>query len=112
MTSPLDLPFEEPAPDHPSNPNPLRQPAACARVLTVSELTCRIRDLLETHLFEVWVEGEISNCRVWNTGHLYFTLKDAVAQVRARDVPVRAALPASSNPKTASGDRARPHQRL
>jgi len=28
------------------------------------------------------VEGELSNCRVWNTGHLYFTLKDDAAQVR------------------------------
>ena len=31
----------------------------------------------------MWVEGEISNCRVWNTGHVYFTLKDATAQVKA-----------------------------
>ena len=41
-----------------------------------------IRDLLEAEFFEVWVEGELSNCRVWNTGHLYFTLKDSGAQVR------------------------------
>ena len=53
------------------------------RVLTVTELTVRVRDLLETEFFEVWVEGELSNCRVWNTGHLYFTLKDASTQVRA-----------------------------
>jgi exodeoxyribonuclease VII large subunit len=33
-------------------------------------------------LFEVWVEGELSNCRVWNTGHLYFTLKDESTQLR------------------------------
>jgi exodeoxyribonuclease VII large subunit len=52
------------------------------RVLSVTELNVRIRDLLETELFEVWVEGELSNCRVWNTGHLYFTLKDASAQMR------------------------------
>jgi exodeoxyribonuclease VII large subunit len=42
-----------------------------------------VRELLETHLFEVWVEGEISNCKVWATGHLYFTLKDPVSQLRA-----------------------------
>ena len=30
----------------------------------------------------MWVEGELSNCKVWNTGHLYFTLKDQGAQVR------------------------------
>ena len=31
----------------------------------------------------MWVEGELSNCRLWNTGHLYFTLKDAGAQIKA-----------------------------
>jgi exodeoxyribonuclease VII large subunit len=31
----------------------------------------------------MWVEGEISNCRLWNTGHLYFTLKDTGAQIKA-----------------------------
>jgi exodeoxyribonuclease VII large subunit len=31
----------------------------------------------------VWVDGEISNCRLWNTGHLYFTLKDGSAQIKA-----------------------------
>ena len=31
---------------------------------------------------EVWVEGELSNCKTWNTGHLYFTLKDAATQIR------------------------------
>jgi exodeoxyribonuclease VII large subunit len=38
--------------------------------------------LLEEEFFEVWVEGELSNCKVWNTGHMYFTLKDANAQIR------------------------------
>jgi exodeoxyribonuclease VII large subunit len=52
------------------------------RVFTVTELTVRVRDLLEAEFIEVWVEGELSNCRVWNTGHLYFTLKDAAAQMR------------------------------
>ncbi|OFW14608.1 MAG: exodeoxyribonuclease VII large subunit [Acidobacteria bacterium RIFCSPLOWO2_12_FULL_67_14] len=52
------------------------------RVLTVSELTGRIRALLEERLADVWVEGELSNCRVWNTGHMYFTLKDSGAQIK------------------------------
>ena len=56
---------------------------------------------LETRFAEVWVEGEISNCRVWNTGHLYFTLKDAGAQIKARDVPLGAARRCGSSPKTA-----------
>jgi exodeoxyribonuclease VII large subunit len=49
----------------------------------VTELTIRIRDRLEADFFEVWVEDELSNCRQWNTGHLYFTLKDQSAQIRA-----------------------------
>ena len=46
------------------------------RVCTVAELTAAIRRMLETGIGDVWVEGELSNCRVWNTGHVYFTLKD------------------------------------
>ena len=38
---------------------------------------------LESELRGFWVEGEISNCRIWNTGHLYFTLKDGGAQIKA-----------------------------
>jgi exodeoxyribonuclease VII large subunit len=53
------------------------------RVFTVTELTVRVRDVLESEFVEIWVEGELSNCRVWNTGHLYFTLKDASTQIRA-----------------------------
>jgi exodeoxyribonuclease VII large subunit len=52
-------------------------------VLTVSELNATIRDLLENQLQNVWVEGEISNARVWNTGHMYFTLKDGASQIKA-----------------------------
>lgn len=76
----FDLPFEEDeaAPDETVPPTgPARQ------IFTVSELTAAIRTLLETSYGEVWVEGEISNCRLWNTGHLYFTLKDSLAQIKA-----------------------------
>src|SRR6516162_573529 len=52
------------------------------RVWRVSELTDRIRDLLEGAFFDVWVEGEVSNFRAAQSGHLYFTLKDARAQIR------------------------------
>jgi len=84
MSDLFDLPFEEepeeveePAPTLPAPTLPSR------RVLTVTELTVRVRDLLEAEFFEVWVEGELSNCRVWNTGHLYFTLKDGSSQIRS-----------------------------
>jgi exodeoxyribonuclease VII large subunit len=52
------------------------------RSLTVSELTARIRDLLAANFKELSVEGEISNCREAQSGHLYFTLKDEKAQIR------------------------------
>jgi len=52
-------------------------------VFSVSELNATIRDLLENELQTVWVEGEISNGRVWNTGHMYFTLKDSASQIKA-----------------------------
>ena len=38
--------------------------------------------MFESTFGDVWVEGEISNCRLWNTGHLYFTLKDGAAQIK------------------------------
>jgi exodeoxyribonuclease VII large subunit len=53
------------------------------RVLTVSELTAAIRGALESSFGDVWVEGEVSNCRIWHTGHVYFTLKDDASQIKA-----------------------------
>jgi len=52
------------------------------RALTVSELTARIRDLLGRNFTDIWVEGEISNCREAQSGHVYFTLKDERAQIK------------------------------
>ena len=60
-----------------------RKPAPARRALSVSELSAEIRSLLEGEIGERFVEGEVSNCRLWNTGHLYFTLKDDGAQIRA-----------------------------
>ena len=52
-------------------------------ILTVSELTHEIKDILETKFPEIWIEGEISNLRGPPSGHLYFTLKDDFSQIRA-----------------------------
>lgn len=51
-------------------------------MLSVGELTAALRMLVESEFSELWVEGELSGARVWNTGHLYFTLKDANAQIK------------------------------
>jgi exodeoxyribonuclease VII large subunit len=53
------------------------------QVYSVSELTQVLKGLLETQFPDVWVAGEMSNFRPATSGHLYFTLKDANAQVRA-----------------------------
>jgi exodeoxyribonuclease VII large subunit len=52
-------------------------------IYTVSTLTREIRARLETHFSLVWVSGEVSNLRQPLSGHYYFTLKDAGAQLRA-----------------------------
>jgi len=53
-------------------------------VLSVSDLTRRVRELLDTdyRLQDVWVSGEVSNVSRPASGHLYFTLKDAQAALR------------------------------
>ena len=51
-------------------------------VLSVSQLNRKAKQLLETHLPLLWVEGELSNVSQPSSGHWYFTLKDEQAQVR------------------------------
>ena len=105
MSDLFDLPFEDdPQAPEAASPEPTAPPPPLAtmpassggrvgsaegakaggarHVFTVTELTVRVRDLLEEQFFEIWVEGELSNCKVWNTGHLYFSLKDASSQLR------------------------------
>jgi exodeoxyribonuclease VII large subunit len=52
-------------------------------ILTVSELTQEIKEILETRFPDIWVEGEISNLRIPPSGHIYLTLKDDFSQIRA-----------------------------
>jgi exodeoxyribonuclease VII large subunit len=52
------------------------------RILSVSELNAAIRIVLDVEFREVWVSGEISGLKLAASGHYYFTLKDAEAQVR------------------------------
>jgi len=52
-------------------------------VLTISELTRQLKDLVEANFSEATVLGEISNCTHAASGHVYLTLKDDNAQLRA-----------------------------
>lgn len=63
----LDLSFEE--------------PQAARRVWSVRELVDQVCQQIERKYSDIWVEGEISNFRPAPSGHLYFTLKDADAQL-------------------------------
>jgi len=67
FTPQLDLTFDEPQPQR--------------RIWPVRELVARVRELVEREHGDVWVEGEISNFRPAPSGHIYFTLKDADAQL-------------------------------
>ncbi len=53
------------------------------RIWTVRDLVSTVRTHIEREYGDVWVEGEISNFRAHASGHLYFTLKDQNAQIRA-----------------------------
>jgi exodeoxyribonuclease VII large subunit len=53
------------------------------RPLTVSEFTRQVKALLEGGIEPCWVRGEVSNLRIQPSGHVYFSLKDAGAQLSA-----------------------------
>ncbi len=53
------------------------------RVFTISELNAQVHGLLEASFPELWVEGEISNCKAYPSGHTYLSLKDDKAQIKA-----------------------------
>ena len=52
-------------------------------ILTVTQLTAQIKGLLEGSFPDLWVEGEISNLSIPQSGHAYFTLKDEHSQIRS-----------------------------
>lgn len=54
-----------------------------AKVFSVKEITKLIKDTLEGNFPNLWIQGEISNLKRANTGHVYFTLKDEFSQISA-----------------------------
>ena len=53
------------------------------KVWIVRDLVAAVRTRVEREYSDIWVEGEISNFRAHDSGHLYFTLKDQNSQIRA-----------------------------
>jgi len=76
-------------PQRVSQPESVATPPASSPRRTVSErriwsvraLVADVRQHVETAYTDLWVEGEISNCRIAPSGHVYFTLKDGEAQL-------------------------------
>jgi exodeoxyribonuclease VII large subunit len=68
------------SPTPPRNPTPPVRPTE-RRIWSVRALVTDIRQHVETAYTDLWVEGEISNCRPAPSGHIYFTLKDGEAQL-------------------------------
>jgi exodeoxyribonuclease VII large subunit len=57
-------------------------PAPTDEVWSVHELVTAVKRLVEGECMPTWVRGEILQCKVWSSGHWYFTLRDAASQVR------------------------------
>ncbi len=58
------------------------QIATTDEVWSVSRLTTAIKRAVEREIMPLWVRGEMVQCKVWPSGHWYFTLRDAESQVR------------------------------
>jgi exodeoxyribonuclease VII large subunit len=68
--------------DHkPIGVKPNNDSGGARKIYTVSQLTAVVKNLLEQKFALIWITGEISNFRVPGSGHYYFTLKDADAQI-------------------------------
>ena len=52
------------------------------KILTVSQITKKIRDCLETQFPSLWIKGELSNFIAHSSGHWYFSLKDKTSQIK------------------------------
>ena len=59
-----------------------KAPQVLAHIYTVSELTRKIKAILEQNFPFIWISGEISNFRMPSSGHFYFTLKDETSQIQ------------------------------
>ena len=80
---PPDRQSDKPCTKEVTDSEEARRPEASAdrRIWTVRALVAGIRQHVEANYADLWVEGEISNCRPAPSGHIYFTLKDGEAQL-------------------------------
>ena len=67
-------------------------------VFSVAQVSRYLKEVLETDdvLQDIWIRGEISGCKIYGSGHCYFTLKDAEAQLNCvffKNARLRSAAP-------------------
>jgi exodeoxyribonuclease VII large subunit len=65
-------------------------PSATDQVWSVGQLSASVKRLIENHATQLWVRGEVVQCKAYSSGHWYFTLRDARSQVRSRMLPTSA----------------------
>jgi exodeoxyribonuclease VII large subunit len=81
--SQMGLLFSSPPSASKSSPELIARPVSPAerRIWSVRDLVTGIRQQVEQEYQDIWVEGEITNCRPAPSGHIYFSLKDQEAQL-------------------------------
>jgi exodeoxyribonuclease VII large subunit len=57
-------------------------PSPTDQVWTVGQLSSMVKQLIDGSFMPVWVRGEVVQCKVWSSGHWYFTLRDKRSQVK------------------------------
>jgi exodeoxyribonuclease VII large subunit len=61
---------------------PFSLPSPTDQVWSVAQLSSAVKGLIDNSFMPVWVKGEIVQCKVWSSGHWYFTLRDKRSQVK------------------------------
>src|SRR5437762_13646129 len=64
-------------------PGYFADPQESSQVVSVAELALYLKTIFDTNdvLQNIWVRGEVSNCKIYSSGHCYFTLKEGDAQL-------------------------------
>jgi exodeoxyribonuclease VII large subunit len=57
-------------------------PSPAEQIWSVGQLSTAMNRLIDGALQQIWVRGEVVQCKVWSSGHWYFTLRDRKSQVK------------------------------
>lgn len=88
------------------------EPQDLMPVSTVSQLTARLKEMIDLQFYDIWVTGEVINCKPASSGHVYFTLTDSNATLSAVVFKYQARFLLASPYALKNGDRVTCHGRL